>query len=265
MKKKNKQPLVSIIINCFNGEKFLKKSINSAIKQTYKNIEIIFWNNNSTDNSQKIVSNCSDSRIRCFKSKKFLKLYEARNEAIKISKGKYISFLDVDDWWVPKKISDQIKLIEKKNLTLVYSNYYIFDEKKKIKKIYTKRKLPTGYISQKLLDKYDIGILTVLVKKKVFKEKKFNKKYEIIGDFDFFTNLSIKDKFGCIQDPLAYYRLHENNISTTRRNLHIKEMQDWLRSNEIKLKKKNLNLNAQKYYLNKLKIKNLLNKFISVF
>ena len=114
MKKKNKQPLVSIIINCFNGEKFLKKSINSAIKQTYKNIEIIFWNNNSTDNSQKIVSNCSDSRIRCFKSKKFLKLYEARNEAIKISKGKYISFLDVDDWWVPKKISDQIKLIEKK-------------------------------------------------------------------------------------------------------------------------------------------------------
>ncbi len=265
MKKKNNAPLVSIIINCYNGEKYLKKTINSALNQTYKKIEIVFWDNNSVDKSKDIILSFNDKRIRYFNSKKYLKLYEARNEAIKISKGKYISFLDVDDWWVPKKIEEQVKIIEKKQLDLVYSNYYIFNNKKKIKKIYTKKKLPTGKITQNLLNKYDVAIQTVLVKKKVFMKKKFNKHYEIIGDFDFFINLSTKKYFGCLQKPLAYYRLHDQNLSRTKIHLHTKELQDWINANEKKFKRKNLNIDAQKYYLNKLKIKNFLNKLITVF
>jgi len=265
MRRKDKNPLVSIIINCYNGEKYLKKTINSALHQTYKKIEIIFWNNKSIDKSKDIILSYKDKRIKYFSSKKYLKLYEARNEAIKVSKGKYISFLDVDDWWVPKKIEEQVKIIEKKKLDLIYSNYYIFNNNKKIKKIYTEKKLPTGDITQNLLNKYDVGILTVLVKKKAFMKKKFNKHYEIIGDFDFFIDLSTKKKFGCLQKPLAYYRLHDHNMSTTRLHLHAKELQDWINSNEKKLKRKNLDINAQKYYLNKLKIKNFLNKFLSIF
>ena len=100
--KKIKKPLVSIIMNCFNGEKFLKKSLQSVLVQTFKNWELIFFDNRSTDKSLKIVKNFNDKRIKIVKSKKNLKLYHARNEAIKISRGKFIAFIDCDDWWKKK-------------------------------------------------------------------------------------------------------------------------------------------------------------------
>ena len=82
----SKLPLVSVIINCHNGEKFLNKSIQSVINQTYNNWEIIFWNNKSTDKSEQIVRSFKDRRIKYFKSNKFQRLYKTRNLAIKKSK-----------------------------------------------------------------------------------------------------------------------------------------------------------------------------------
>ena len=65
------------------------------------------------DKSIEIISSFKDKRIKIFKSKKYLKLYEARNEAIKKAQGKYICFLDTDDWWTPKKIEIQLKALVK--------------------------------------------------------------------------------------------------------------------------------------------------------
>ena len=94
-------PLVSIIMNCHNGEKYLKESLNSIVNQTYKNWELIFFDNNSNDNSKKILSSYeNDQRIKYFKSIEFLKLYDARNKAIEQAKGEYITFIDTDDLWI---------------------------------------------------------------------------------------------------------------------------------------------------------------------
>ena len=60
------KPLVSVIINCYNGETYLNEAISSAINQSYKNIEIIFWDNQSTDSSKAIVNSFDDGRIRYF-------------------------------------------------------------------------------------------------------------------------------------------------------------------------------------------------------
>ena len=87
-------PLISIIVNCYNGERFLKESILSILNQTYQNFEIIFWDNLSTDKSKKIIFSFSDSRIKYYSSKTHLKLYKARNEALKNAKGELISFKD---------------------------------------------------------------------------------------------------------------------------------------------------------------------------
>ena len=62
-----KVPLVSIIMNCYNGEKYLKESIKSILLQTYPNWELIFWNNKSTDNSEKIIKKFKDQRIKYYK------------------------------------------------------------------------------------------------------------------------------------------------------------------------------------------------------
>ena len=74
--------LVSVIMNCHNGEKFLNESVKSVINQTYQNWELIFFDNLSNDNSKKILQSFRDKRIKYFNSKKFLDLYAARNLAI---------------------------------------------------------------------------------------------------------------------------------------------------------------------------------------
>ena len=92
-----KKFLVSIIMNCHNGEKFLEESLKSIFNQTYNNWELIFWDNVSTDKKFMILKKYKDRRIKYFQAKKFEKLYKARNLALKKSLGDYICFLDTDD------------------------------------------------------------------------------------------------------------------------------------------------------------------------
>ena len=256
-----KKPLVSIIMNCHNGEKYLKKSVQSVLKQSYKKWELIFWDNLSSDNSEKIIKKFNDNRIKYFKSKKFTNLYEARNLAIKKSKGEFICFLDTDDWWKKEKLKIQIEFVKKnkkENIEFIYSNFYIYDNLKKKTKKYFNYKMPSGKITQQLLNDYKLGILTVMMKKYLFKNMCFDKKFNIIGDFDFFIKLSTKEKFFSIQKPLAYYRVHKKNYSK-KLNVYSLELKKWLDANSKKFKKKNFSL--KKIYINyyKLKLKELLN------
>ena len=131
------KPLVSVIINCYNGEKYLKKCVQSILDQTYNNFEIIFWDNNSIDQSKNIIHGYNDSRIKYFKSKNKLFLGEARCEATKVCKGSLITFLDTDDWFLPERLDLQVKeLVQNDNIGLVFTNYYYFNDLTKKKKSY---------------------------------------------------------------------------------------------------------------------------------
>lgn len=256
---KKKSPLISIIMNCRNGENFLKKSLTSILNQTYKSWELIFWDNKSTDKSYQILSKIKDKRIKYFLAKKITSLYKARNLAIAKAKGEYICFLDVDDWWAKNKLSTQVKLIkQKKGINFVYSNFYIYNHSNGRKKIRSTKKLPSGKITQFLLNDYKIGVLTVMLKKNYFKNKKFNNKYNIIGDFDYFINLSLTENFYYIDKPLAYYRIHKNNYSKNTAS-YSRELNQWLLKNSKKMVEKNFSLKKIKYYIINLKIKNFFN------
>ena len=112
-------------MNCHNGEKFLKESLISIVNQEFKNWELIFWDNQSTDKSQNIFLSFRDSRFNIFRSKKFTNLYTARNLAIRKTKGKIITFLDTDDLWLPQKLELQVNFLKEITLQRVYSNYYV--------------------------------------------------------------------------------------------------------------------------------------------
>ena len=260
-----KNPLVSIIMNCHNGEKFLKQSLKSVLTQSYKNWELIFWDNCSTDNSRKILNYYKDKRIFYYKSKQFLNLYHARKIAINKAHGKYICFLDVDDYWSKEKLKKQINFFSKNDdYKILYTNYYIKDQyKKKIRIRYKNKSLPEGNITQKLLDDYVIGILTVMVDRKIFKFFKFQKKYNIIGDFDFMIKSSIKFKIGCLQQPLAYYRMHDSNFSNNKIKLYIEELKFWIKENKRIIFKNSLSLNNVKKLIIKLQVKKFI-KYLGV-
>ena len=165
-------PLVSIIMNCHNGEKYLKESLNSIVNQTYKNWELIFFDNNSNDNSKKILSSYeNDQRIKYFKSIEFLKLYDARNKAIEQAKGEYITFIDTDDLWINDKLEKQITFIENNNFEIIYSNYNVRYENKNIEILKYKKQLPSGEVMKDFLKEYTVGILTVMIKRKILSYK----------------------------------------------------------------------------------------------
>tara|TARA_B100001057_G_scaffold473276_1_gene537570 strand:+ start:38351 stop:39157 length:807 start_codon:yes stop_codon:yes gene_type:complete len=254
---KNKsQPKVSIVMNCFNGEKFLNESLNSIFKQTYKNWELIFWDNLSTDSSKKILKKFNDERVKYFCSSDFLNLYKARNSAIQKCTGKYILFLDTDDTWMSNKIEKQVNFLQNNlNYKIVYANYYVKNEVSNKITIRTNNLLPYGFITKKLLSDYKLGILTVCLEKSLFKKFYFNNNYNVIGDFDFFINISLTEKIGCIQEPLAYYRMHSNNYSSKHAKLHIKELSNWLKNNSFLKTDYNFSLFYQKFYVLKLKVK----------
>ena len=256
-----KKPLVSVIMNCHNGEKFLSHALDSLNSQTYNNWELIFFDNRSTDKSKVIVKRNKNKKIRYFFSKKKLKLYDARNSAIMKARGQYITFLDTDDVWHKEKLKNQIKFLRiNKNIKFLYSNFYIINNNKKNNKIGYKKNLPSGNISQHLLNEYVIGILTVMMERKFFKKVKFNSRYDIIGDFDLFFKLSIENEIGIIQKPLAYYRIHENNYSK-KFDVYLNELNKWFELNKAYCDKKGLSLVKFRLMILKLKIKN----FLSIF
>ena len=234
---REKRGLVSIILNCFNGEAYLHEAINSIKLQTYKNCELIFWDNQSTDRSKKILNSFKLDKLKYFYSEKHTSLYEARNLAEKKCEGEYIAFIDADDTWEKNKLEKQIKLFENKLVGVVYGNLWIYNEKSKKRKIFSKDKLIKGIIDKKILSNYKIGIITSMIRKDLLIDNKiyFDKKYNHIGDFDLFIKLSRICEFDAVQAPVATYRIHGNNLSLKNSDREISELKSWLLENKLLL------------------------------
>ena len=245
---KNKDKLVSIILNCFNGEEYLKHALKSITNQSYQNWELIFWDNKSSDKSKQIFDSFKNKKFKYFMAKKHTSLYAARNLAISKAKGNFISFIDADDLWEKDKLKKQIKLFKDQKVAVVYGNSWIRKEKINKKKIFIKYKMKDGLIHNDLIKSYNVGILTAVIKKKFIGKKKkiFNDKYNIIGDFDFFINLSKKNIFKVVQEPVATYRIHEKNLSLLKKGVEIIEYEDWLKNNKKKISEKNFQIIKKK-------------------
>ena len=210
------QPLVSVIMNCYNGEKYLREAIDSVYAQSYKNWEIIFWDNASTDNSAEIVKSY-DSQIKYTRGEKTISLGAARNKALEQCSGDYVAFLDCDDLWMEDRLKKQMELmLRKKDIIVCYSDSYkILLNKTKFK--YSESwnyKFYCGEIFNNLIYTNFINWQTVLVNKRIAKESLFfNEKLKFAEDYDLLLKLSLKGRFDYIPHPLVYYRIHDNNMS----------------------------------------------------
>jgi len=260
-----KNPLVSIIMNCHNGERFLHESLKSVLRQNYKNWELIFFDNSSTDNSKKIFNSFNDSRFKYFYNQNKINLYDARNKAIIKTKGDFVAFIDVDDWWEKNNLSSRKDFFLDSKFSFSYSNCYFFFEKTKKKNLLSNNKLPSGYIFNNLSENYQVIISSVIIRKSFLFDLPyiFNKNYNVIGDFDLFIRLSEKNLVHSINVPLVNIRYHNENFSRLNRDLFYKEYQNWY-SKVIKFKNYR---NNKKIFLKNLKyleiIKDLV-KFKSV-
>ena len=222
--------LISIIMNCHNGAAYLKEALESVIKQKYKKWELIFWDNDSTDNSAKIFKSFKDKRLKYFFKKKKVSLYESRNLAIAKTQGEFVAFLDADDIWFPNKLLLQIKKFNDPDVGLVYGKYLKVNDFSivKRKQLIIKNNLPEGYITNNLLNFYGVGLLTIILRKKFLKKKKiFKTEYNYLGDLDFVLRFSLKYKFAAVQEVIGIYRQHENQMQRKHFKTKSDQFSEW--------------------------------------
>lgn len=256
---KIKDQLISILINNYNNEKFIKRSIKSCLDQTYKNIEIIVYDDNSNDNSCKIINEFQDKRIkRVFNKKKFSR-FPAINQlnaifhSFKISKGNLIFLLDGDDFYIKDKIK-RIKKIYDKNsdIDCIQDNpIFFYPQKNKYIKNKLKKKFfifhTWPYFNPTSTMSFRKNIFKTIIKEIFFSRKKYGKMFfdarAIIYLYFFKKKPFLLDKY------LTVYT--QNEYGDTLVNYDSKNMYWWQRREEyhefvkkifIKNKKKHIKL-----------------------
>lgn len=207
-------PLVSIIMPAFNAQDFIVRSLKSACDQTYTNIEIIVVDDGSTDNTADIIKSYDDYRIRY--------LYQsnqgqgvARNKGVEVSKGQYITFLDADDRYLPKKVSRQVELLTTHpEFDATYCNAYHYYDNNPDKLLKKTRKFPSGDVLPDLLKSSFINPNTVIFKRHVLERFKFRDGAHgrYAEEWELYLNIAqAGHKFGHIDDELVVVEVRSDS------------------------------------------------------
>lgn len=122
-------PLVSIIMPCYNAERYIAQSIESVLAQTYTNWELLITDDCSTDNSVKIATKYSlqDDRINLLVPDEHQGIARTRNMSISRARGRFVAFLDNDDLWKPEKLEKQVNFMLEKGIGFSYTSYELID------------------------------------------------------------------------------------------------------------------------------------------
>lgn len=218
--------LVTIIMAARNSEKFVSQAIESVLMQTYKNLEFIIIDDFSKDSTFKIIRNYqkNDKRIRAYRNSFRKGPAESRNIAIKKAKGEWISVIDSDDIFFPKKIEKQINYVNKninKNVIFIGSNLLFIDKNGKHVAYYKYKNESDTIKSEILKNKSFPPHSSYFIKKKYLKKiNGYNSRYLMAPDYDLllrlqnFTNM----KFAVCKDVLTKVRIHDQNRSLKKIN-----------------------------------------------
>ena len=219
-------------MNCRNGSKFLKPAIISILNQTYKNWELVFWDNNSIDSSKKIVEFFEDKRIKYYFSNSNNPLSKNRNDAILRAKGDLICFLDTDDLWLPNHLENLVQLFKNKikfaySETLLLNNFY---KKKIYNNIYILKFKSVNHFTYHALNR-NIFFGALLIEKNLLQSimpLPLNLNHSI-DDYIILSLLNIdKAQIAYNQNLTFIYRIHSLNLTNFQRKLSAKESIDIL-------------------------------------
>ena len=242
---------VSVIIPIYNAEKYLRKTLDSIIVQTYKDIEIVLVDDCSDDDSANIIKEYIQKypEIVYFLQETNQGAGAARNKALELATGQYVAFLDSDDIWYPNKVAKQLELMKKRNCPFSYTAIEMIDENDNLLK--NKRNIKETCDYKYLLHNTIIATSSVIIDR------------TILGDFrmplrrggqDYATWLMLL-RNGCIargiNEALVKYRISSNSLSSNKFK-SIKQIWE-IQTQDEEINKLRVCLNTFRFIINALK------------
>ena len=210
------QPLVSVIMPCYNMASYVSDSIKSVIAQTYPHWELLIVDDASTDETVNIIKSYAqaDSRIKFAIKKQNSGISDTRNQCIQMAQGQFLAFLDADDIWHPEKLEKQLSFMLAKNIGFTYSTYDWIDEDGKIMNKFINT---IGNLDYKTyLRNTIIGCSTVMVNKAITGDV-FVPKFRTSEDTATWLDILRKGLMAyAIDESLVSYRIRRKSASSNK-------------------------------------------------
>ncbi len=243
--------LISIITPIFNHELYLQNAIESVLVQTYKQWELILWDDGSNDNSCKIAQEYASKypdKIYFYTHKlhKNMGQENTRNEAIKVSKGEFITLLDSDDYFNPNKLSDLISAFTNQDIGMVYGDANILNSDNNLVPMIMSSKAQGKIFNALVIDNF-IAAGAVMFRKEFFNlDYKFDNKYKTCGEYPLWLAISAVTNVVHVPSIVYVWRTHDKNTGSIH---EVKAKQEL-----VEFKKNLLNENHYKKYRNSILI-----------
>ena len=206
--------LISVIIPYYKKKEYIISSINSALNQTYKNLEIIIIYDDPNKEDLNLLKKIKkkDKRIKVYINKKNLGAGRSRNKGIKLSKGIFLAFLDSDDLWKKNKLKKQIFFMKKNGIDASHTSYTIINSNNKI--IGSRNAKDMSY--KLLLKSCDIGLSTVILKKEIITNKIKFANIKTKEDYVLWLKITLNDKkIFAVQHNLTKWRKLDDSLSSS--------------------------------------------------
>lgn len=205
--------MVSIVMPTFNRAEYLSESIDSVLRQTYKDFELIIIDDGSTDSTPELMKYYKklDKRIKYVRKEKNEGIAKARNLGISFAKGDYIAVHDSDDLMLPKKLTKSLRRLRETGADFVYGSYYRMDVDGRSTGIQIP---PVKITSKQIINNAAFPHITIVAKKKCFVENPYRE--HLIYNDDSFLCLDwyrAKYKWALLREPLCMVRYHNTRIS----------------------------------------------------
>jgi len=209
-----KLPLVSIIIPTYNRAQLLARAVGSVLSQSYQCFELLIVDDGSNDNTQEVVSCFKDSRIRYFKMEKNKGASAARNFGMRESRGGYLSFLDSDDEWLPRKLETEVCFLENNKNYIIVSMGTVFIRDSAQQKLYASPEKECAITQDNVLRYRGLTNDFTVIKDSIIRINGFDEEAFARQDFDFWIRITSQGSgYYCPAFLTRHYVMREDQIS----------------------------------------------------
>ena len=213
-------PLVSVVIPTYNRGRVIGRAIESVLRQTFSDFELIIVDDGSTDNSCEIVGLYDDSRIRLIRNTQNQGANFCRNIGIKESKGKYIAFQDSDDEWTTDKLEVHIRYMQENNLKASFGPYRVLETSRVVPNDFQQYVNNDGLVREALKRYNIVGTPTLVIEKCIVNDVgMFDEQLPRMQDYDYAIRIAKKYDIGCCPHILLNVHTDEYRITSDKNKL----------------------------------------------